>query len=1500
MVSHPESHIAIVGFAGRLPSAGAAVESIWPLLERGGTSIRRITADEAEDATLEGISPDNPNWVGVTADIPDAYLFDPRFFGMTRRDAELSDPQYRVLMKCASEALQHAGIDSHAFQGRIGVYVGATTSRYMLRLLADARLREMFGPDQIAFGNNPDYLASAISYRLNLTGPSLAIQTACSTSLVCVHAAVEALLADECDLALAGGVSIRVPQVTGYVFTEGGILSRDGHVRPFDARAGGTVIGNGAGIVVLQKHADAIANRSNIWGVILGSSVNNDGSGKAGFTAPSFEGQRDVVSAALATAGVNPETIGYVEAHGTGTMVGDPIELSALGEAFRQCGSHRTQYCSIGSIKANIGHLDAAAGIAGLLKLILMFKYRKLVPLAGFENANPMADFGSSPFFVTRSAAPWIPTVGFRRRATISSFGIGGTNVHMVLEEPPVPKPRASTNGLQVLPISADDESALETTRRALVEAISARPNFELDDIARTLQDGRPRKRKRWTAVVSSIERGVEDLSAALRIRGETDGSKLPKLLWAFSGQGTGHVESIPALFQTYSVFREACDACAESLSASAKDQLAAVLRNGKIDGPLGQQIVFTVQYALCQLWRSCNVHPDAVFGHSLGEYAAACEASVFDRDTALHLIAERQILMDGVPQGAMLAVYSSHSVVASVLPHNVDLACINGPDHCVVAGPEAAIERFSQKLTEIGLRNRRLATPGGFHSRLIDPAIEPFSAIVARSSRQENTIPFLSSVTGDWASPSELTAAEYWSMHLRAVVRCAPALSILAREGGWTVLEIGTDSTLCALAEASNILSTIPSLRSDGIASNASFLEAASALWRGGVEIRWSALRGESDARLVPLPPTASAQEHLLADIASQPVGGDRSSQREIDWECWFQVPVWVRKPRIERANLGFAGRKFLILADASPLREQIAAVIKGGAGIVHLTDGAAVGLNRKSERPVQSAPGTCIATPFDDAIRHLGGIPSDFVHIWTPGEPGDNTLECEFLKLATWLQHVARSAPAQPIRIHLVTTGADEVIPGDVAVPDHGLLAGLGAVTAQEFSDLEVQRLDLPRVPAPADIATLASLIRGGFRGPETAVRMGESWSLSFEPVEMPRRPSRFRSAGTYVIFGGLGQFGLLVAAHLKRAYGAKIVLVSRSSFPGRELWADLSRGAQTDPRISERIQRLIKLDATHGEIFIEQADIHDLASLQDLFLRVETTIGCVNGVIHAAGSVDLSAHVPLEEMDKSAVAAHFNSKVHGINVLEAALAGRNLEVCLFTSSLSPFIGGIGLAAYASAHAYMDRCVGRFRRLGMPCQTINWEGWLPPATKPVPSSAGSQLINLALTEAEIVSCLERIVAIPEISQVIVSRSGLADRRKDWKTTVKRERMPSKRSHTRTVLGDAREVLREIVEDLLGCKGIDDNQNLFELGATSLTMVQLVARARAQLSRELRLRTVFETPTIAAIAGAIDGQGRAAINLASLLEDIEAMSEVEVDRALAEIRANSTSNSEA
>jgi len=1518
-------NVAIIGMAGRFPGA-RNVDDFWRNLCAGVESIRSFSPEELLES---GVAPElvrHPDYVNAKGVLADADLFDAAFFGINPREAEVIDPQQRVFLECAWEALDAAGYAPEGFDGSIGVYAGIGANTYLLNnVQGNSALINAVGSYQVMLSSEKDFLTTRVSYKLNLKGPSVVVQTACSTSLVAVQNAYQALLDYQCDMALAGGVSIGFPQKIGYLYSEGMILSPDGHCRAYDAGARGTVGGEGVGIVVLKRLEDAIDAGDRILAVIRGAAINNDGSEKIGFTAPGVEGQAEVIAMAQSLAGVTPDSIGYIEGHGTGTLLGDPIEVAGLTRAFRM-GTSRTGFCALGSVKTNIGHLDAAAGVAGLIKTVLVLNHRKIPPSLHFQSPNPGIDFASSPFYVNTKLSDWKegPTP---RRAGVSSFGMGGTNAHLVLEEAPSSPSTPSHRSHHVVPLSARTSRALESATDNLVEHLQLDIDPEVADVAYTLQVGRRHFSQRRVVVCSERKEAYRVLEARDGKRVFTGACETGNRPVAFllTGQGSQHIDMARGIYEREPVFRRHLDHCAEKLNTYIGLDLRSLLypeshkaqEAAEILGQTGhaQPALFAVEYALARLWMHWGVRPQALLGHSLGEYVAACLSGVFSFDDALKLVAERGRLMQSLPGGSMVAIPLDAIALRPILGDELSLAAVNAPKLCVISGTSEAIESLQGRLVREGIQPRSLHTSHAFHSPMMDPIVDSFVAKVAAIPLRPPTIPILSNLTGTWLTPEEATNPAYWGRHLRHTVLFSDGVAKLLADPKYVLLEVGPGQTLISLARqqayppGKHVMFSTLAHPQERVPDELSMLNTLGRLWVAGVDVDWKALHADERRWRVRLPPYPFQRERYFVEPQRLPQGGGTTAKDQVqknpDLSRWFFVPSWRRMapPGLEDADIECeGGQNWLVFMDHLGIGRALADRLRSlGHTITAVRTGE--GFSREGEEgylidpTVRTDYGALVSdlaarNRFPSRMLYLSSLTEEGLPLYDAGKT-EGMKNIHFYSLAYSVQALLGERAAHSLRIDVVSNHTQDVTGNEALAIDKATLFGPSRVIPQEHGNVSCRTIDVvvssgASSPEEALVIQLMEEITTGSPDPVIALRDGHRWVQHFEPVRLPpvTIAKRFREGGVYLVTGGLGSIGLQLARYIARTVPAKLVLISRSGLPPRAEWPSLADAAQSGPDLARKISAVREIEELGSEVMVLRADVTDEEEMRSVMRTVHTAFGPPHGVIHAAGLTGPDSIVGTMELDRLRCDRQFSPKVAGVRVLERVLRGIPLDFCLLTSSLASVLGGLGFAAYAAANAFLDTFAHEQNRVGpIPWITIDWDGWDFSGKSRQPGA-----FPLAMTPEEGVETFARVMAKGSLMHVIVSTGDLQSRADRWirRTTGERivgsDERPTAPTHARPELSshflppetEIEKTVAKIWQELLGGDRSGVKDNFFEVGGHSLLATQFVSRLREAFAVESPLRGIFESPTVAEMAVLIEE---------TLFSEIEALSEEEAER---------------
>lgn len=1446
----PPQAIAIVGMAGRFPGA-RNLDEFWRNIREGVDSLEEFSDADLAAALVEPDLRRNARYVRRGTVLEQSKHWDAEFFGYSPREAQIIDPQQRLFLECAWEALEDAGYGARTSDLVVGVYAGASMNTWLFaHLMRNPAVLAAAGAYQLMLGNDKDFLCTRVSYKLDLRGPSMTIQSACSTSLVAIETACRAVAAGECDMALAGGVSLSFPERSGYLYQEGMILSPDGHCRPFDEKASGTRAGAGAGIVVLKRLRDAVRDNDTIHAVIRGIAINNDGMGKAGYTAPSFEGQLEVIAAAQALAEVEPRAIGYVEAHGTATPIGDPIELAALTAAFRTATAD-IGFCRLGALKANIGHLDAAAGVAGLIKAVLVLKNRVLPPLVHFSTPNPALNLPESPFSASSGSEPWLSETP--RRAAVSSFGIGGTNAHAILEEAPPTDLAPADDKDQLLVISARTEAALnEATDRLVGHLETANPT--LADAAWTLQIGRKPFAYRRAVVAADNRMAARRLREASRSGAFRHEGGARSVAFLFPGQGSQHPGMGRTLYRDNGIYRDIVDYCAERLQRHLGLDIRDVLHGGDADilrsTRIAQPALFVCSYALARAWDVRGVRPAAMIGHSIGEYTAATLAGVFELDDALTIVAARGQLMQSMPAGRMASVPLSPERLASMLGDDVEIAAINAPNLCTIASTESAMVRVISSLAGQGIEVRPLQTSHAFHSSMMDPILEQFATVVASVPLTAPTIPYISNLTGTWITSDQATDPRYYARQLRGAVRFADGLERLSEDRSRFLLECGPGQALSQLVRSNPgassdglVASSLPHPMSDESASRM-MLATTGRLWQAGVSIHFEALHDGRPRKRIPLP-TYPFQRQLF-DV--QPTA-DSATITPIaqDGRLHFNAPTWTRDPA--RDGAAELDRTWLVIG-AEDVGKTVAMCL-GNAGATPVTLASVPALQSYLST---SGSGESVA-----GLVFLRGL----------ADGSGEQLFSELMELASVLDTARRTTP---LRVIVAVRASATVLGERSPDPDKALALGPVLVLPTELPQLSMRLVDF-EAHETLDVAR-AIVVEASHADDEvfTAWRGGRRWLRRLERVLPPAGPGEIRAKGTYLITGGTGGIGLVLAEWLAETTGARVLLTSRSA-PSREMLE-----GTTDPRHQALSQAVARIESKGGEVLLAKADASDRLQMAKAIAAAEARWGALNGVIHAAGvpgTGKLALRLTPEE-----IAATLASKRSGLAVLRDVLGTAKLDFVALMGSINGVIGSPGASDYAAANAVLDAFAefgekpDGWRRV----VAMDWGPWLdvgmaharlqdhpagsaaglaaPPGIVPAQGAIAFGRLLAGRHDRVIVTAFDLEAAIRTARQT-ASAAVLAP-------IVNAENIVG--GSSRPTLSTAFTPLSEGLEhelasiwtELVGIVDLGADDDFFELGGHSLMATRMLARIEAKLGAKLRLRDIFEAPTIRALAARI------------------------------------------
>lgn len=1312
------------------------------------SSIRRLTEEELTDAGVPESRFKRADYVPFAAPLEKFADFDAEFFGLSPKEAAVMDPQHRQFLEVAWEAMENAGHPPESLDGQIGVYAGCGMGSYFyFNVCSNRDLVTDTGMFLLRHtGNDKDFMATRASHIFDLKGPSIGLQTACSTSLVAIHYAAQALAAGDCDMALAGGVTIELPQGQGYEFKQGEILSPDGTCRAFDHKAEGTVFGSGAGVVALRRLEDAIADGDQIWAVIKGSAVNNDGAVKASYLAPSVEGQSAAILKAHEAAGITADTVGYVECHGTGTYLGDPIEVAALTEAFRET-TEAEDFCRIGSVKTNIGHLDTAAGVASLVKASLALHHKEIPPSLNFEAPNPAIAFEGSPFRVNDRLTPW-PEADHPRRAGVNSLGVGGTNAHVVLEEAPV---RAASDEsdwpFQLLTLSARSKAALDQASDRLADYLEGPgADANLADVAFTLKEGRHGFDRRRVVVAETAAEAARLLREKhpRRVFSHARVSDNPEPVFMFPGGGAQYAGMARDLYETEPVFREWMDRGLDILAPQLDYDIRALwlpdaggeeAANARLQAPSVQlPLIMICEYALAQLWMSWGVKPTALIGHSMGENTAACLAGVMSFEDCIGLVLLRGRLFETVEKGGMLSVPLSGDELSTRIGADLDIASLNAPGLSVVSGTQRALDKFEAELAAEGIEARRIQIDIAAHSRLLEPILGHFGEYLRKLDLKPPQIPFVSNRTGDWITDAQATDPEYWVAHLRGTIHFRDGLSTLAEKPDRIYIEVGPGVALASLSGQHDTITAnqiIGTLRhpEDPVADDIYFMAMLGRVWATGARFDWSQIwSGARRNRLVL--PTYPFQ-HSRYFIEPSKAGAQTEDlwlTRIEDRDRWAWKPVWKPayaevEPDVVETRASGDPETWLIFEDQTGLGADLAAQLRdAGHSVITAVPGDAFARSDEDRFSLAVERGQ---DSFDRLLAELASedrMPTRLVHCWLvtgkeTARPGSSFFH-RVQEQGYWsLFHFVRAwagADGGDLDMTIVTSDAASVAGETLKYPEKATVSGPARVIPHEFPGMTCRTLDISPQTKQERTAILEPLLEEVLATPGNGIaayRNGRRYQQIWRPAALPDA-ERFDIAPGQVVMmtGGLGGIGLTLAEALVRDKGAKVALLTRSALPPRADWERITRLAPSSDRLAQRLRRIMEIDPDGERIRVVVADVSNVEDMTNAKADVENALGPIAGVIHAAGAISDAPILSKEPHDVDAV---FTPKVYGSQVLSELFPDGSLDWMVVFSSSSTATAPAGQVDYVAANEYLNalaisRSGGKTR-----VRAIDWGPW-------------------------------------------------------------------------------------------------------------------------------------------------------------------------------------------
>jgi phthiocerol/phenolphthiocerol synthesis type-I polyketide synthase E len=1446
--------IAIIGISCKF-SKTEDLNQFWENLKEGNEMIQFYTDEELLEEGIDKSIINNPDYVKIKTFLDNSDSFDYPFFGYTKDEANLMDPQIRLLHEQVWLALEDAGYNSSSYLDKIGIYMTAADN---FNWIAHSLMSENKNVDPFFLShiNNKNFISTLISYSLNLKGPSVFIDTACSSSLATVHLASRSLLLRECSLAIAGGINLYTKKDKGYFYKEGMISSKDGHCRTFDSESTGTMGSEGTAVVVLKRLEEAIIDKDNIYAVIRSTAVNNDGKRKVGFTAPSVIGQADCIEMAHNIAKVPYNTISYIEAHGTATHLGDPVEIESLNKAFNYDTSHD---CAIGSLKSNLGHLGNAAGIAGLVKTVLALKNKMIPASLHYSIPNPKINFKGGPFYVNSELKKWEKKDSFPLRAGVSSFGIGGTNAHVILEEFENEENQSNSRPFQLILYSAKSQSSLKNYSIKLKEFVNKKM-FNLADLSYTLKIGRESFLYKKFMICENNEEVLFKLNETINDKNQISVEKNNKnLVFMFPGQGSQYFKMGKDLYKHEPLFKIFMDEGFKILFDLTGEDYSEIIGydlNENIDANLinetryTQPILFLIEYALASLLLKWEIKPSYMIGHSLGEYVAACIANVFSIEDALKLIVRRSQLMSEIERGVMIAIGVSVNEVIELLTKDLSIAAINSETSCVVSGNKNAIADFIQVLTLNEIPFSQLKTSHAFHSEMMDVILEEYEKELNSIKLSKPKFPFISNLTGKQILAEEATSTKYWVKHVRGTVNFKDGIDFLLKEKDAIYLEIGPGKTLLTFSKQNKYYSSkntaieLLGHFNESIDDNRKFTNAIGEIWNQGIKINWKEYYS-SEVRTRISVPTYSFDNYKL-DFIVDPFHKltENSFFNDIKpFNEWFYIPNWKKSFLSKKGQEIKKNQNYLILSNKgkliTSLKDQLLKEKNTVIEVERGTDFECYDKHSFRINPVSE-------NDFISLFKNLGNNKIEIEQVlfnWDFEGEDQETMLSTFLIFNNLCKCLINYFPNSKKKITLLCSLNHAVT--DDRKSNISMISSMKQlyVCSQENPNIFSCSIDIEQENDDSEtIQKIIGELKYNYSDTTVAFRNSIRWVEFYENIslETDDKNKYIKENKVYLITGGMGNVGKILAAYLSDTYSSKVIIIGRSSIPSEDLWENLLNDISSDSKKIDIIQNLKKLKRENRQIFYYNADVSDYDAFYNVIKNIESDHGKISGVIHAAGNIDKETFKPIENLNSEIALKQFLPKIKGTVNIYNIFKNNPLDFIWVTSSLASVLGGLTFGAYSVANAFIDSFICNKKEELQNWFCVNLDG----------------ITEERINHQKLIEVFEKSFFVDLLPQVIISvkdpnsfklnQNSPIDETKS--SDIDRSVISVDYLAPSTIM---EEELCQIIQSFFGYKKIGVLDNFFEMGGDSLKAMTVIKRVNKLFGVELSIQDFYLNPTV-------------------------------------------------